>query len=58
MKNNDQYDKYMSQVWEVKDKIYQDTRNMTNDEYWAYIRQCCKEFREEHKTKYVKLSHP
>ncbi len=57
MKNNDQYNKYMNQVWEAKDKIYQATRNMTKDEYWAYIRQHCKGFRERHKAKYVKLSH-
>ena len=54
MKNNDPYYKYMNQVWEAKEKIYQDTREMTDPEYWAYIRQLSKDFRDKHKDKYVK----
>ncbi len=56
MKNNDQYLKYINQVWEAKDKIQQATRDMTSHEYWAYIHCRCQDFRKKHRAKYVKSS--
>ncbi|MBI5787696.1 MAG: hypothetical protein HZA78_02420 [Candidatus Schekmanbacteria bacterium] len=56
MKNNDQYDKYIQQVWEAKDKIQQATQDMTSPEYWTYIHRRCQAFRHKYKAKYVRLS--
>ena len=53
MKKNDGYLKQISQIWEIKEKIYHETKKMDFKQYTEYLKGNIKELKERFKAKYT-----
>lgn len=49
--NKSGYDKYIQQIWDMKDKAYQETKNMNWQEFQNHISKDLKEIKNKLKNK-------
>jgi hypothetical protein len=52
---NDGYLKQISQIWEIKEKIYNETKKMDFKQYTEYLKDNIKELKERFKAKYTPI---
>jgi hypothetical protein len=55
VKKNDVYLKQISQIWEIKEKIYHETKKMDFKQYTEYLKGNIKELKERFKAKYTTI---
>lgn len=53
MKTNNNYLKKISEVWAIKEKIYQETKEMDFKQYSKYLDKNIKELKERFRSKYA-----
>jgi len=53
MRTNNKYLKYISEVWVVKEQIYQETKNMDFKQYTEYLDRNIKDLKERFRNKYA-----
>jgi len=50
---NSNYLKHIEEIWDIKEEIYNDTKNMDNKEFYNYVNENIKNIRERFKNKFL-----
>jgi hypothetical protein len=53
MKPNDQYLKYISEIWAIKEKVYTETEKMDFKQYSEYLKKNIEELKNRFRKKYI-----